>query len=140
MICYSLTCSENHTFDSWFSNAAAYAKLKEQGFLSCTVCGTVKVEKAVMAPNVSSKSKPENKKIQKLSPSPAEKAIAELKNYVQQNSEDVGSNFALIARKMHAGDTPEKNIHGKASLKEAQSLHEDGVPIIPLPWFDRKTN
>ena len=85
MICYSLTCSENLTFDSWFSNAAAYAKLKEQGFLSCTVCGTVKVEKAVMAPNVSSKSKPENKKMQKLSPSPAEKAIAELKNYVQQN-------------------------------------------------------
>ena len=93
-----------------------------------------------MAPNVSVKNKPENKKLQKLSPSPAEKAIAELKNYVQQNSEDVGSNFALVARKMQAGDTPEKNIHGKASLREAQSLHEDGVPIIPLPWFDRKTN
>ena len=140
MICYSLTCSENHTFDSWFSNADAYAKLKEQGFLSCTVCGSDKVEKAVMAPNVSIKNKLENKKQKKLSLSPAENAIAELKNYVQRNSEDVGSNFALVARKMHTGDTPEKNIHGKASLREAKSLHEDGVPIIPLPWFDRKTN
>ena len=93
-----------------------------------------------MAPNVSVKNKLENKKLQKLLPSPAEKAVAEFKNYVQQNSEDVGSNFALMARQMHTGDTPEKNIHGKASLKEAQSLHEDGVPIIPLPWFDRKTN
>ena len=25
-------------------------------------------------------------------------------------------------------------------LKEAKSLYEDGIPVTPLPWVDRKTN
>ena len=142
MICYSLICSEKHTFDSWFASTEAYIKLKNQGFLSCTICGTVKVEKAIMAPNVllKNEAKPEKKNLKKLSPAPSEEVISKLKNHIQKNSEDVGNNFALVAREMHTGDTPERNIHGKASLSEAQSLRDDGVSIVPLPWFDRKTN
>jgi hypothetical protein len=41
---------------------------------------------------------------------------------------------------MHEGEITERNIHGKTSLEEAKSLNEDGIPIIPLPWIDRKTN
>ena len=48
--------------------------------------------------------------------------------------------FAVVARQMFDGETPERSIHGKTSLSEAKSLSEDGVPIIPIPWFDRKTN
>jgi hypothetical protein len=142
MICYSLICSGNHTFDSWFASAEAYSKLKSQGFLSCTICGSLNVEKAIMAPNVlvTSDKSSENKKLKKLSPSPAAKAMAELKNHIEKNSEDVGNNFAVVAREMHDGDTPERNIHGKASLSEAKSLSEDGVPIVPLPWFGGKNN
>ena len=142
MICYSLICSENHTFDSWFATAEAYSKLKNHGFLSCTICGSLKVEKAIMAPNVLVKNddRSEKKKLKKLSPSPDRKAMAELKTHIEKNSEDVGSNFAVVAREMHDGDTPERNIHGKASLSEAKSLSEDGVPIVPLPWFGDKTN
>lgn len=142
MICYSLICSEKHTFDSWFASTAAFTKLKNQGFLSCTVCGTINVEKAIMAPNVSinNKIKPRKKRLQDLSPSLSEKTIIDFKAHIQKHSEDVGSDFALVAREMHAGESPERSIHGKASLSEAKSLSEDGVPIIPLPWFDRKTN
>ena len=108
----------------------------------CAVCGNPGVEKAIMAPNVLVKNdkKIKDKNLQKLSPSPSDKAMAELKKHIKKNSEDVGNNFALIAREMHAGEIPERIIHGKASLSEAKSLNEDGVPIIPLPWFDRKTN
>ena len=141
MICYSLICSENHTFESWFANTQTYDKLKKQNLISCSICGTQKVEKAIMAPNVSAKSKSslekEGKKVKPLAP---EAAITELKDHIKNNSEDVGNNFAMVARKMHEGETPERNIHGKASLSEARSLSEDGVPIIPIPWFDRKTN
>ena len=141
MICYSLICSENHTFESWFANTQAYEKLKKQNLLSCSICGTLKVEKAIMAPNVSAKSNSDlDQEKQKLKPLDSQNAISELKNHIKNNSEDVGNNFALIARKMHDGETPERNIHGKTSLSEARSLSEDGVPIIPIPWFDRKTN
>ena len=141
MICYSLICSKSHTFESWFANAEAYDKLKAQNLLSCPECGTSEVDKAIMAPNVSSKT---NKKPvitqPELSPSTSEKAIQEIKAHIKNNSEDVGENFAVIARKMHEGETPERNIHGKTSLSEAKSLSEDGVPIIPIPWLNRKTN
>ena len=141
MICYSLICSENHSFESWFANAEAYEKLKKQNLLSCSVCGSPDVKKAIMAPNVSAKENDrKNSDEPKLSGSPSEKAINELKAHIEKNSEDVGNNFAVLARKMHAGETEERNIHGKTSLSEAKSLREDGIPVIPLPWFDRKTN
>ena len=141
MICYSLICSKKHTFESWFANADAYDKLKKQNLLSCSVCGSPEVEKAVMAPAVSAARDTEFKKDPpNLAPSDSEKAINELKAHIKRNSEDVGNNFAVIARKMHEGKTPERSIHGKTSLSEAKALTEDGVPIIPIPWFDRETN
>ncbi len=141
MICYSLICSEKHTFESWFANAKAYDKLKKRNLLTCSVCGNPKVEKAVMAPAVSAtKNKGLKEDQPNLTPSDSEKAITQLKAHIKNNSEDVGNNFAVIARKMHEGKTPERSIHGKTSLNEAKSLTEDGVPIIPIPWFDRKTN
>lgn len=142
MICYSLICSEKHAFESWFSNNEAFKKIKKQNLLSCPVCGILSVEKAIMAPNVFAKrnNASEEKKLPNLSPSDTEKGIAKLKHHIQKNSEDVGNNFAVVARQMHAGETPERSIHGKASVKEAKLLNDEGVPIIPLPWFNRKTN
>ena len=54
--------------------------------------------------------------------------------------EYVGDNFEKEARAIHFGDSPERSIYGKTTLKEAKSLYEDGIPITPLPWVDRKTN
>ena len=141
MICYSLVCKENHTFESWFANAKAYDKLKEKNLLSCSVCGSSKVEKAIMSPNVSAKTNIETlKEKPTLFEQGSESAIAKLKAHIKNNSEDVGNDFAVVARQMFDGETPERSIHGKTSLSEAKSLSEDGVPIIPIPWFDRKTN
>ena len=28
----------------------------------------------------------------------------------------------------------------KTTIKEAKSLYDDGIPVTPLPWVDRKTN
>ena len=142
MICYSLICSENHVFDSWFANAEAYNDLKSGGHLSCAICGIESVEKAIMAPNVSVSPKQITSKDQPLSrtKTPTEKALKELKKHIEKNSENVGKNFAMIARQIHEGELPERNIHGSTSISEAKSLSEDGIPVIPLPWFDRKTN
>ena len=56
--------------------------------------------------------------------SESEKAITELKKHIEANSEDVGSNFAMIARQIHSGEEPERNIHGKTSFTEAKSLRK----------------
>lgn len=52
MIKYELLCDQDHTFDSWFRDSAAYDRMAEQGVLSCPVCGSAKVSKALMAPRL----------------------------------------------------------------------------------------
>ncbi|MCD9148453.1 DUF1178 family protein [Pseudophaeobacter flagellatus] len=52
MINYSLKCAEGHSFDSWFQSASAFDKLASAGLVTCSFCGSAKVEKAIMAPRV----------------------------------------------------------------------------------------
>ena len=52
MIQYALKCKEGHQFDSWFQNAEALDKLRQAGMVTCAVCGSPHVEKAIMAPRV----------------------------------------------------------------------------------------
>jgi len=46
----------------------------------------------------------------------------------------VGKDFAEQSREMHYGERDETAIHGQASVEEAQSLIDEGVPIAPLPF------
>jgi hypothetical protein len=52
MILYDLNCADGHTFESWFQNSAAFDKQQKRGLVACPVCGSTKVEKAIMAPRL----------------------------------------------------------------------------------------
>ncbi|WP_170416638.1 DUF1178 family protein [Ruegeria atlantica] len=147
MIQYSLKCSRDHTFDSWFQSAAAYDKLASTGMVTCVVCGDANVEKAIMTPRVrparnAKTSEQQEKPIDVATPSPdIEKVLADLRRKVEENSDYVGKDFAKEARKIHLGDAPERAIYGEAKPDEAKALIEDGVPVSPLPFLPtRKTN
>lgn len=51
---------------------------------------------------------------------------------VMAKAEDVGSDFAQEARKIHEGQAPERLIHGQASMDEVAELIEEGVPVLPM--------
>ncbi len=53
MIRYALNCEQGHVFESWFQNSAAYDKQAKRSLVTCPVCGSAKIEKAIMAPRVS---------------------------------------------------------------------------------------
>ena len=143
MIQYSLKCENDHSFDSWFASADAYDKLANNGMVSCAVCGSTKVSKAIMAPRVRT-TKGKEAPVAPTLPtekSAAEQAMAEMRAQVEQNSEYVGTNFATEARSMHLGDAPERAIYGEAKPEEAKSLIEDGITVTPLPFMPtRKSN
>jgi hypothetical protein len=143
MIQYSLKCENDHSFDSWFASAGAYDKLADNGMVSCAVCGSTKVSKAIMAPRVRT-TKGKEAPVAPTLPtekSAAEQAMAKMRAQVEQNSEYVGTNFATEARSMHLGDAPERAIYGEAKPEEAKSLIEDGIPVTPLPFMPtRKSN
>jgi len=139
MIRYNLKCDKGHSFDSWFDGAEAFEKLEKAKFLSCSICGSVDVERAIMAPQVSPS---RSKFVGPLSApaSPAEQAMAEMRKQVEENSEDVGTNFVKQARAMHDGEVPHRSIYGEAKIKDAKALIDDGVAVVPLPWHKRRTN
>ena len=146
MIRYALKCKNEHGFDSWFQSADAFEKLRQTGLLTCPQCGETQVEKAIMAPVVSSARAPSAPPDQKEKPlsvpaSEIERSIAELKAKIEASSEYVGESFASEARAIHEGSAPERAIYGEANPADARALIEDGVPVAPLPFaFRRKVN
>jgi hypothetical protein len=60
MIRYTLVCNERHEFESWFTNSAAYDKQARRGLVTCPLCGSSKVEKALMTPRLGKADTPSN--------------------------------------------------------------------------------
>lgn len=139
MIRYALACAEGHAFESWFASAAGYEAQKAGGLVECPVCGSLEVEKALMAPALGKPALGKAEAAQTLkAPEGAEAAkIAALRAEIEQNADYVGLRFAEEARRMHAGDIETRAIYGEAKLPEARALLDEGVPITPLPFRPR---
>ena len=142
MIRYALHCDEGHDFESWFGSAAAFEDLKARGLLSCAICGGNRIEKALMTPGVATRgASAAQEGVLQTPETEVEQAIAALRREIEANSEYVGMNFAAEARAIHAGDAPERVIHGEAKPDEARAMIEEGLPVAPLPFLPaRKVN
>ncbi len=130
VIVYNLRCRNSHEFEGWFRDSAAFDAQSKGGKLTCPVCDSRKVEKAIMAPAVSGAKKAnltaaEAKQMRQF--------MTGLRKYVQDNADYVGPNFAEEARKIHYGETEERHIYGEASIEEAKELVDEGVDVAPLP-------
>ena len=144
MIRYALGCAEGHAFDSWFPDSDAYDRQRKRGLVACPECGDIRVEKAIMAPAVVGGERgPVEKPAEVLMDEGRQHArdmIVRLRREIEANSDDVGARFPEVARAIHQGDEPERAIRGKASLKEAKALIEDGVAVMPLPMLADELN
>ena len=151
MIRYTLRCEREHTFESWFQNSAAYDSQAKRKLVSCPVCDSVKVEKAIMAPRLARTDKPidvpretpaappttpeASEPVAMISPQEREirTKLKELRDHLTKNAENVGRKFSDEARKMHYGEIDHRSIYGEASPKEAKELHDEGIEFHPLP-------
>ena len=132
MVRYSLSCADGHHFESWFQSANAFDDLAARGLLSCAECGSPKVEKALMAPSVATRDDLTRPR------TPQEAMLAAMRRHVEENSDYVGVSFAAEARKIHAGESPERSIWGEAKPDEAKALIEEGIPVAPLPFIPKR--
>ena len=140
MIKYTLHCSNFHQFDSWFSSSEAFDKLKDSKLLSCELCGDTSVSKSVMAPSVKTKKDEVIKGALLQNTVKENNLIKELRKKVEKSCEYVGDKFAEEARAMHDGESPERSIYGKTTKQEAKLLLEEGIPVMPLPWHDKRNS
>ena len=154
MILYDLKCRKDHVFETWFRDSATYEEQVAAGAIACPICGSKKIEKAVMAPRLvkggrahddaegETKGGPGGEMATRAVKATAESAefmgqLRELRQKVEETCDYVGGNFAEEARKIHYGEQDPRNIYGETSDQQAKELHEEGVTFNRIPWAPR---
>lgn len=163
MIKYAVQCKKGHGFEAWFQNSDAFDKQTKRGLVACPDCGSTKITKALMAPNVSARTRAKGKTLtvtaEKASraaqPAQATQAVAtpptalpaemvevlrKIKQEVEAKADYVGPKFAEEARKIHYNEAPERGIYGEASLEDVKELHDEGIDCLPLPVLPEDRN
>ena len=141
MIRFSLHCEHGHTFEGWFRSSDDFEKQKKRGLIDCPDCGSHRVEKALMAPAVSTSKKRE--KMALGMNAEQQRIMGELKaltEKMRENADYVGDKFAEEARKIHFGETEQRGIYGEATVAEAKALLNEGVEVCPLPKLPDDAN
>lgn len=141
MIRFSLNCASNHHFEAWFRNNDDFDQQLKSGFVTCPQCGSQSVQKALMAPSVSTGRKKEQIAV---SMDETQKKILndiqDLARKVRENADYVGDKFAEEARKIHYGETEQRGIYGEATADDVTSLVDEGIEIMPLPALPEDKN
>jgi len=158
MIVFDLKCAPGgHVFEAWFGSTDDYEAQRARGLVSCPLCGTADIDKAVMAPNVGMKG---NRRATPSMPSDAAapsgpahpvampaapaigpdamkamlRALAEAQVRALKESDYVGNRFAEEARAIHLGESEQRAIHGQTTPDQAKALLEEGIEVMPLPF------
>ena len=151
MIHYQLRCDQSHEFDGWFNDSAGFEKQAKRGLIECPTCGGTKVERALMAPAVSTREKaaaaPPKSPVptqQVLPPAPSGGGppmpaqlvalLQRMRTEVEKNCDYVGPSFAEEARKIHYGEVDPHGIYGETTPAEAEALADEGIEVQSLPW------
>src|SRR5262249_16793150 len=140
-----------------------YDKQVKRRLVTCPICGSHKVEKAIMAPRLART----DKRAAPREPAPAPAAssaassapmpvasgpeptqvvammcpqggefrakLKELRDHIVRNSDYVGQKFSEEARRMHYGESERRSIYGEASAEDAAALAEEGIEFHHLP-------
>lgn len=123
MIVFDLQCRDGgETFEAWFRSNADYEEQRGAGLVECPFCQSANISKAPMAPRLPKKG----------SDNPLAR-LASMQAEMLKELRWVGDKFAETARAMHNGEVDREQVHGQATLEQAKSLVDDGVPVAPLP-------
>jgi hypothetical protein len=132
MIAYDLKCSNHHSFEGWFEDRKAYLSQKKKGLIACPICDDTAVSRIPSTFAIKASSQPAP-----LRKPPADDQLAQLGHkiveYVTENFDDVGSNFAREALKIHYGAVEPRNIRGVSTRAEEKMLQEEGVDYVKFP-------
>jgi hypothetical protein len=135
MIVYQLACERDHYFEGWFASAQACEGEAASGRLQCPSCGAQSIRKIPAAPHVhtSSTRDPAAPDETRLRAMVKAEVAALFRRHLVENTEDVGGEFAEVARRIHYHEEEERAIRGRATLAEALELHEEGIDARVLP-------
>ena len=140
MIAFDLACPHGHIFEGWFDSNESFEEQNMEGLVRCPVCDASDIRK-VISPVTLKKSQPVAMTGQETID--YQRLAREVVEYVKNNSEDVGAQFAAEALKIHYGVAEKRSIRGSATADEEKTLKEEGVDFVKVPFpitDDDKTN
>jgi hypothetical protein len=145
-----LRCANGHGFEGWFASEDDFLDQNGSGRIECPLCGDRVMTRLLSAPrlNISGARAPEAAAdVAPATPAvttttavvtsqgmPAEVQGAWLRavRHVIANTEDVGTQFAEEARRIHYGEAKDRAIRGAATPEEREALLEEGIEVMQL--------
>jgi hypothetical protein len=156
-----LQCRQHHVFEGWFGSEDEFQDQLARGLVACPMCNDTTVSKKLSAPRlnlitargngaapaqvatpteVPLQTAPADTDVSLLNHHVAnfqstelQAALLKMVRHVVANTEDVGDGFAEEARKIHYGESEQRNIRGQATPQETAELMEEGIGVMPLP-------
>ena len=130
MIVFDLRCASGHVFEGWFEDSRTFEGQKKKNLISCPVCNDTSVFKVPTTFAIKSSGND-------TTPSGKEIALAEITkkvaDFVENNFDNVGTEFATEALKIHYGVSEPRNIRGVSTSLEEKTLKEEGVQFFKVP-------
>lgn len=152
---FDLQCEHGHLFEGWFGSHEDYDSQQASGLLTCPVCQSATIEKRLSAPRLNvghfesesrapegANSATSTSRETVVAASPEALQLAQIQAAIMQqmrelvlNTENVGTDFAEEARRIHEGESEERPIRGTATPEEREALVEEGISVVALPDF-----
>jgi hypothetical protein len=155
-----LQCQYAHSFEGWFGSEGDFQSQLARGLVECPMCGDATITKKLSAPrlnlsssrevtvaheatesvaagesstDVSGQKSAKDLVLQTMLQDPQfQAAYLLMARKIVANTEDVGTQFAEEARKIHYGEAKERGIRGQASHDETMELLDEGIDVMPL--------
>jgi hypothetical protein len=145
---FDLQCSAHHSFEGWFGSEADFVGQLARQLVQCPVCGDAQIEKLLSAPrlNLGRAQLPQTESADSAVPAATSvndvvlaapqtevtQALLRMAKAMLEQTQDVGSQFAEEARKIHYGESQARAIRGQATPQQTRDLLEEGVQVIPF--------
>ena len=135
-----LQCDFQHIFEGWFGSENDFQDQQLRGLIACPFCGNTKITKKLSAPRLNFGASAHDDMECHEEPLSANAQQAQLQaawmavsQKIISLTDDVGSQFAEEARRIHYGEAKERGIRGQASQEETAELLDEGISVIAMP-------
>jgi len=133
MIVFDLECSQGHLFEGWFESIESFEEQNEKKMVNCPYCNETNVRK-VLSP-IAMKTRSESVETKDMKSIDYRRLAIELMDYINDEFEDLGTDFTKEALKIHYGVAEKRNIKGSATLDEEKILKDEGVHYFKVPFL-----
>jgi hypothetical protein len=130
MMVLDLQCSKGHAFEGWFASREAFDKQRDQGEIQCPICEDTLIRQVLSAVAIK-KHYEEPKAVPNAGKT--QRKLQQFYQFIEQNFEEVGTDFAKEALKMHYGVNEKRNIRGTSTTDEEEVLKDEGVEFFKIP-------